>query len=73
MATDPNDPTTTDDEHQPTAGVDRVQEVSKKSGGDPDQSDGFEVIPADDPEGEPEAEKPRRRSRKADLETTAER
>lgn len=72
MATDPNDPTTTEDENQPTAGVDRVQEVSKKSDGTPDQSDGFEVIPADEPDDEPEAEKPRRR-RKAEPETTAER
>lgn len=51
MATDPDDPTTTDEEHQPK-GVDRVQEVSKKADGTPDQTAGFETI--EDPDAEAE-------------------
>jgi hypothetical protein len=50
VATDPNDPTTTEDEHQPV--LDRVQEVSKKADGTPDQMEGFEVI--EDPEADAE-------------------
>lgn len=74
MASDPNDPTTTDDEHQPTGGVDRVQEVSTNSDGTADQTDGYEII--EDPEEEAEAaaaSKVKRRSRKTEPETTAER
>lgn len=51
MATDPNDPTTTEDEHQPV--LDRVQEVSKKADGTPDQMEGYEVI--EDPDADAEA------------------
>lgn len=86
MATDPNDPTTTEAENQPV--LDRVQEVSKKPDGTPDQMDGYEVI---DPEEEPVAEEaapqvsgaalqpdggssaPKRRSRKANVEEATER
>jgi hypothetical protein len=72
MATDPNDPTTTDDENQPV--LDRVQEVSKKADGTPDQMDGFEVIPTDDDEAEEEpAPRRRGRPRKADVEEATER
>lgn len=72
MATDPNDPTTSEEEHQPV--VDRVMEVSKKADGTPDQMDGYEVI--EDPEADAEAAEaaaPKRRSRKVEPETTAER
>ncbi len=75
MATDPNDPTTTEEEHQPV-GVDRVQEVSKKPDGTPDQTDGFEVIedPEADADAATESRAPRRgRARKVEPETTAER
>ena len=51
MATDPKDPTTTDAEHQPV--LDRVQEVSRKADGEPDQMAGFEVV--EDPEADAEA------------------
>ena len=71
MATDPNEPTTTEDEHQPV--LDRVQEVSKKADGTPDQMDGFEVI--EDPEADAEAatQSRRGRRRKADAEEAVER
>lgn len=70
MATDPDDPTTTEDEHQPV--LDRVQEVSKKADGTPDQMDGFEVI--EDPDADAEkATQSRRRSRKASAEEAVER
>lgn len=51
MATDPNDPTTTEEENQPV--LDRVQDVSKKADGTPDQMDGYETI--EDPEAEAQA------------------
>jgi hypothetical protein len=71
MATDPKDPTTTDDENQPV--LDRVQEVSKKADGTPDQMDGFEVI-GDDEETEPTPDAaPRRRGRKPAVEEATER
>lgn len=75
MATDPNDPTTTDEENQPTSGVDRVQQVSTKSDGTADQSDGYEVIedPEEDAEAATESRQPKRRSRKSEPETAAER
>lgn len=44
MATDPNDPTTI--ENQPV--LDRVMEVSKNADGTPAQMDGYEVIDPDD-------------------------
>lgn len=69
MATDPNDPTTTEEEHQPV--VDRVREVSKKADGTPDQMDGYEVI--EDPEedaAEAEEATPRRSRRKKVEEAT---
>lgn len=72
MATDPNDPTTTEDENQPV--LDRVQEVSKKADGTPDQMAGFEVI--EDPDADAEAatqSRRRSRSRKADAEEAVER
>lgn len=70
MATDPDDPTTTEEEHQPV--LDRVQEVSKKADGTPDQMDGFEVI--EDPAADAEkATQSRRRSRKAAVEEAVER
>jgi hypothetical protein len=67
MASDPKDPTTTDDENQPV--VDRVQEVSKRADGTPDQMDGYEVI-EDEEEAEAE-EAPKRRGRKSPPEDTA--
>lgn len=70
MATDPNDPTTTDEEHQPI--LDRVQEVSKKADGTPDQMDGYEVIENPDADAE-KATQSRRRSRKATTEEAVER
>lgn len=66
MASDPNDPTTTDDEHQPI-GADRVQIVSKRADGTPDQTPGFEVIDNDE-EPPAEDETPKRRTRKASTE-----
>lgn len=71
MANDPKDETTVEGEHQPV--LDRVQFVSKKADGTPDQMDGFEVI--DDEEEEEEEGTPRRRGRprKADVETATER
>lgn len=85
MATDPNDPTTTEAENQPV--LDRVQEVSKHPDGTADQMDGYEVIEEEEEvaaeEGVPqvsgaalqpdEPATPKRRSRKTDVETTAER
>lgn len=86
MATDPNDPTTTEAENQPV--LDRVMEESKRPDGTVDQMDGYEVI---DPEEEAVAEEgvpqvsgaalqpaeettPKRRTRKQpEVETTAER
>lgn len=44
MATDPNDPTTIED--QPV--LDRVMEVSKNADGSPAQMEGFEVIDPDE-------------------------
>jgi hypothetical protein len=66
MPSDPKDPTTTDDEHQP-AGVDRVMEVSKKPDGTPDQTAGFEVI--EDPDADAEKATKSRRSRRSAAET----
>lgn len=86
MATDPNDPTTTEQENQPV--LDRVQQESKYADGTVAQMDGYEVI---EEEEEPAAEEtapqvsgaalgaeepatpPKRRSRKADVETATER
>lgn len=75
MASDPNDPTTTDEENQPTSGVDRVQQVSIKSDGTPDQGEGYEVIedPEADAEDATESRTTKRRSRKTEPETAAER
>lgn len=74
MPTDPNDPTTTDEEHQPV-GVDRVQEVSKRPDGTPDQTDGYEIIenPEEDADAAIESRQPKRRTRKSEPETAAER
>lgn len=71
MATDPKDPTTTDEENQPV-GVDRVQFVSYQKDGTPDQTPGFEVIETDEEEA-PEEAAPKRRGRKANVEEAAER
>lgn len=73
MATDPKDPTTTEDEHQPV--MDRVQFVSKKADGTPDQMDGFEVIedPDEDAEAAADSTAPKRRGRKANVEEATER
>lgn len=70
MATDPNDPTTTDAEHQP-AGVDRVQEPSKNPDGSPAQREGFETI--EDPDADAQAATESRSApadRQADVEET---
>lgn len=71
MATDPDDPTTTEDEHQPV--LDRVQQVSKKADGTADQMDGFEVIAPGEDEEEETVQAPRRRGRKAAVEEAVER
>ena len=72
MATDPNDPTTTDEENQPV-GVDRVQFVSYQKDGTPDQTPNFEVIDTEEEESAPEEATPKRRGRKANVEEAAER
>lgn len=87
MATDPNDPTTTEQENQPV--LDRVQQESKYPDGTVAQMDGYEVIEEEeaaggDPDAAPQvsgaalgAEEtqttPKRRTRKVDVETTTER
>ena len=85
MATDPNDPTTTEAENQPV--LDRVQQESKYPDGTVAQMDGYELIEEEEVEAEEAAPQvsgaalgaeepqvtPKRRSRKADVETTAER
>lgn len=70
MATDPNDPTTNEDEHQPV--LDRVQEVSKKADGTPDQMAGYEIV-GDDAEEEEATPRRRGRARKADVEEAVDR
>lgn len=71
MATDPNDPTTTEDEHQPV--LDRVQEVSKRADGTPDQMAGYEVIEDPDADAEAASQSRRSRRRKAEPEEAVER